>query len=295
MLMQEKIEKFELNANKTHLMSLTKLRILLALMILLMIFLIRPWKVQAAETAEVKGTVEWTGTYGMTIPDSVTLHLLRNGTDTGNTITATKAGRWAFSFGEMPLRDGSGKAYTYSVKEDTSGLEDEYAVSSTEFNIDTTSGQKIIFNSASSIKENTSLYFYYKDNSGSIKGVGGIDGNPLSGGCAIIPAKDFYLEIYSDDSGTENYDYGFKIDSITATNEKSGDSFNYSSSLPNLQVIEKNGTDYPETAHPYKSGERILWHYSGNNINIEVKNQVDILPRLKPWDSLYCWRQHLVI
>lgn len=71
-----------MNTNKTYLSSLTKLRILLALTIFLMIFLVRPWRVQASETAEVKGMVQWTNAYGMSVPDSVTLYLLRDGAET---------------------------------------------------------------------------------------------------------------------------------------------------------------------------------------------------------------------
>lgn len=186
-----------MNTNKTYLGSLTKLRILLALMMFLTIFLVRPWKVQAAETAEVKGTVQWTNTYGMTMPDSVTLYLLRNGTETGDTTTATKNGGWAFSFGQKPLRNGNGKAYTYSVKEDTSNLEEGYTAVSSEFNADNVVGQKVSMNSSSKTESDRYDYivFYYKDNDGAWKKSPNIGGS-IGGKSYIIPAKDFYKRFW---------------------------------------------------------------------------------------------------
>ena len=77
-------------------------------------------KVNAADdTIEVKGTVAWNGGIESERPDSVALHLYRNGTNTGKTATATKTGNWAFTFGSQPLKDSSGNAYSYSIKEDT--------------------------------------------------------------------------------------------------------------------------------------------------------------------------------
>ena len=187
-----------MSARKIHGGGITKLRILLALMMFLMIFLARPWKVQAAETAEVKGTVQWTNTYGMSIPDSVTLYLLRDGTETGDTTTATKNGGWAFSFGQKPLRDGNGKAYTYSVKEDTSNLEEGYTAVSSEFNADNVVvGQKISMNSSSKTESDRYDYivFYYKDNDGTWKKSPNIGGS-IGGKSYIIPAKDFYKRFW---------------------------------------------------------------------------------------------------
>lgn len=152
-----------MDARKTHgggITGITKLRILLALMMFLMIFLVRPWKVQAAETAEVKGTVKWASTYGLSVPDSVTLYLLRDGAETGDTTTATKNGGWTFSFGQKPLRDGNGKAYTYSVKEDTGNLESGYTTTSSEFNAEKSQNLKITMNNISSADIN----LYYKGN-----------------------------------------------------------------------------------------------------------------------------------
>ena len=272
MLMQEKIEKLEMNANKTHFRSLTKLRILFALMILLMIFLVRPWRVQASETAEVKGTVQWTNAYGMTIPGSVTLYLLRDGTETGDTTTATKNGGWTFSFGQKPLRDGNGKAYTYSVKEDTNNLEKGYTAVSSEFNADKVVGQKISMNSSSKTESARYDYivFYYKDNDGTWKKSSNIGGS-IGGKSYIIPAKDFYIYWHTDGSGTY---YGFKIDSIQATSDKSDLTFTNVSALPNYTIVEKADTDYPETGHNYGNSENKLWHYTaGNTASIFITNR----------------------
>ena len=262
-----------MDTNKTHLMSLTKLRILLVSMMLLMVFLVRPLRAQASETAEVKGTVQWTSTYGMSVPDSVTLYLLRDGTETGDTTTATKNGGWAFSFGQKPLRDGNGKAYTYSVKEDTNSLEEGYTAVSSEFNADNL-GQKISMNSSSQTESSSYDYivFYYKDNDGAWKKSPNIGGS-IGGKSYIIPAKDFYIYWHTDSSSTY---YGFKIDSIDATSDKSDLTFTNADALPNYTAVEKTGADYPETGHNYGNNEDKLWHYTAGAttaISISITNK----------------------
>ena len=263
-----------MDAKKIHgggITGIIKLRILLTLMMLLMIFLVRPWKVQAAETAEAKGTVQWTSTYGMSVPDSVTLYLLRDGKETGDTTTATKNGGWTFSFGQKPLRDGNGKAYTYSVKEDTSNLEEGYTAVSSEFNADKVVGQKISMNSSSKTESGYDyLVFYYKDNDGAWKKSPKIGGS-IGGKSYIIPAKDFYIYWHTDSSGTY---YGFKIDSIEAISDKSDLTFTNADALPNYTAVEKAGTDYPETGHNYGNNEDKLWHYTaGNTVSIFITNK----------------------
>ena len=51
-------------------------------------------------------------------PDSVTIHLLANGEDTGKTAKATKDSKWHYTFKNLPTYDAAGEEITYSVKED---------------------------------------------------------------------------------------------------------------------------------------------------------------------------------
>lgn len=51
-------------------------------------------------------------------PDSVTIHLLANGEDTGKTAKATKDSKWHYTFKNLPTYDAAGEKITYSVKED---------------------------------------------------------------------------------------------------------------------------------------------------------------------------------
>lgn len=252
-----------------------------ALKVIMLVFFItfvlsvgRPKRALAADMAEAKGKVTWTSTYGMTIPDSVTLHLLRNGTDTGQTTTATKSGGWAFSFGQQPVRDGSGKAYTYSVKEDTSGLEKGYTVASTEFNADSSIGQKIAFNdlSVTGGPKYEDIVFYYRDASGTLKRsepIGGL----IGGNTYVVPANSFYIHWRTSSSLGE--DYGFKIDSITPTGDSSTLTFSDASAIPNyLSIEKKQGTDYPESDHPFHVRKDRLWHYTADSsIVIVITNK----------------------
>ena len=65
------------------------------------------------ETTVVKVTKAWVGPK----TNSVTVHLLADGTDTGKTITLDEAGNWTGTFSNLPkYKDGT--AITYTVKED---------------------------------------------------------------------------------------------------------------------------------------------------------------------------------
>ena len=65
------------------------------------------------ETTVVKVTKAWVGPK----TNSVTVHLLADGTDTGKTVTLDEAGNWTGTFSNLPkYKDGT--AITYTVKED---------------------------------------------------------------------------------------------------------------------------------------------------------------------------------
>ena len=65
------------------------------------------------ETTVVKVTKAWVGPK----TNSVTVHLLADGTDTGKTLTLDEAGNWTGTFSNLPkYKDGT--AITYTVKED---------------------------------------------------------------------------------------------------------------------------------------------------------------------------------
>ena len=58
-------------------------------------------------------------------------------------------------------------------------------------------------------------------------------------------------------------------------------------------------SSHREVMENYKEGEFSLYRRSMYQMACgmidKINWDVDTLPRLKPWDSLYCWRQHLVI
>ncbi len=65
------------------------------------------------ETTVVKVTKAWVGPKA----NSVTVHLLADGTDTGKTVTLDEAGNWTGTFSNLP-KYKSGTAIIYTVKED---------------------------------------------------------------------------------------------------------------------------------------------------------------------------------
>ena len=51
-------------------------------------------------------------------PEQVTIKLLANGTETGQTTTATAANGWTYEFTGLDAKDAQGQAITYSVAEE---------------------------------------------------------------------------------------------------------------------------------------------------------------------------------
>ncbi len=74
---------------------------------------------QPQKYAEITGVKTWEDdeNVGGTRPDSVTVHLLRNGEEIAS-VKVTAATNWSYSFGKQPLDDGYGNEYRYEVRED---------------------------------------------------------------------------------------------------------------------------------------------------------------------------------
>ena len=92
------------------------------------------------ETTVVKVTKAWVGPK----TNSVTVHLLADGTDTGKTITLDEAGNWTGTFSNLPkYKDGT--AITYTVKEDdiTNYTSATTGDATTDFTITNTNTEKV--------------------------------------------------------------------------------------------------------------------------------------------------------
>lgn len=116
------------------------------------------------------------------------------------------------------------------------------------------------------------------------KYTGGRSGTPntIANKEVIIPSDEFYVYWYTDSSIT---DYGFDIASIEPVLVNSADlwnDFSGTSALPSYTPIELNGiSTKPETSHPYKNEERILWHW--NTLVITNRSQYIIEVKDNPF------------
>lgn len=99
------------------------------------------------------------------------------------------------------------------------------------------------------------IFYKYKDK---IYAIPGLTGEKISGATVFVPSNEFWLHFRTNWSPFDNY--GFKIDSIKK--EYSGEISGYVSKLPeDINIIEVEGENYPESEHPYKGGTSKLWHY----------------------------------
>lgn len=99
------------------------------------------------------------------------------------------------------------------------------------------------------------IFYKYEDK---IYAIPGLTGEKISGATVFIPSNEFWLHFRTNWSPFDNY--GFKIDSIKK--EYSGEISGYVSKLPeDINIIEVEGENYPESEHPYKGGTSKLWHY----------------------------------
>lgn len=123
-------------------------------------------------------------------------------------------------------------------------------------------GLEITLNSESRTESATYDYlevYYKKNNSYYLVGkYGGMIANKV----IIVPSLDFYIYWRSD--GSQVY-YGFKITSIRKVSNVSESGTSYTPK--NVSVVELNGNDYPETAHPYTNNEQKIWHYKYENLS----------------------------
>lgn len=99
------------------------------------------------------------------------------------------------------------------------------------------------------------IFYKYQDK---IYAIPGLTGEKISGATVFVPSNEFWLHFRTNWSPFDNY--GFKIDSIKK--EYSGEISGYVSKLPeDINIIEVEGENYPESEHPYKGGTSKLWHY----------------------------------
>ena len=76
--------------------------------------------VPAVTTVDVRGTKSWSDAENQDglRPEQVTIKLLANGTETGQTTTATAVNGWTYEFTGLDAKDAQGQAITYSVAEE---------------------------------------------------------------------------------------------------------------------------------------------------------------------------------
>ena len=220
--------------------------------------------INEATLTDVSGVVQFSNDIASARPESVTLHLYHNGTDTGESVITDASQNWRFSFGQR-------QGWNYSIVEDpingydtTCAEHDNLANGiDSNFNYDDV---KLQLTFSADTKTNTYTYvnIYYKNKNGTFTqlGDGSYGQKIVSGTKVIVPYQDIYVEIDRNKNWQGFYEYfGFSISDISVVNGASlSRGATLSSFSPEKSTIELMEDNWPESSHPY-DGETYMWHY----------------------------------
>ena len=253
------------------------------------------------ELAEIKGQKSWVGDNASQRPASITVNLYQNG-QLIDSVAATAAGNWQYSFTDKPRYDSNGDPYTYTVSETAihDYTETVLATSSSESWVTTQSewdmpgtysvvmepvltqvpalGYRMVLSSQSRSESANYDYFYiyYRKNGQLYKITGGqgssnsgrFGGTGLANKTIDIPSNDIYIVWRSD---TSQVYWGFQVVDMIPLDTEVTVTATAQTALPATDgsysfgtPIEYTGTNYPETGHNYANNERIIYHWTGN-------------------------------
>lgn len=216
------------------------------------------------ETVDIKGEKVWEDDNDLKglRPDTITVHLLRDGTKVRSTTTDAAKG-WKYSFEGVPKFKGDGIDYVYSVEEEAvEGYTASYETTEVK-------GIRLTFSEDCETESKNYDYvqiFYEIDGkyyqAAKLGGKG--SSNTIAGAVVEVPTTDFYLYWYTDYSNCDYY--GYKIASIEAIDTDVTGGFGVTS-LPSSKVIETNAL--PESVHDvgkkgYGNNLKELYHYNSN-------------------------------
>ena len=208
----------------------------------------------------INGTKHWKDETDKLRPDSITIKLLRDGNEIATT-TSSASDSWEYSFGEYIKYKDDKTAYIYTLEEVPV---DNYIAS---YITPDQTGLAITFDgrcSTESGPDYVEIYYIldgitYKLNNTYLYGTS------IANKTIYIPTNDFYLHWHTDVS-TNNY-YGFSIASIVPISTEIPSNIS-KTTLPDFEVIELSGSNYPESLHsPYLDNTDTLWHYTANSVD----------------------------
>ncbi len=221
---------------------------------------------------KLRGVKRWESDKPSNRPESITIHLYRNGEEIAQTET-TAAKNWKYEF-LVDIYDENGEEYEYEVVED---VPEGYRVN---YDKDPDHPVTIRFDSRSRTDSNRYDFvrFYYRQN-GTLYYTNAYGATFPS--TVNLPTSEFW--IYWHSGYSDNEYYGFKITSIDDYTGTYFASVSQATRLPNYteQIL---GSDLPETKHnPYPNSEDILWKYTGPDLTINNEYLWISLSGQKKW------------
>ena len=168
---------------------------------------------------------------------------------------------WKYEFLNCPIWKNNTEKYNYRVEE-----EESKPWLNTTYEESEPNAIQIKFNSQCKTESVSCDYveIYYKKNDVTYK-LGKWGGTDLANKTVVVPSKDFYLYWHTDGS-VHDY-YGFSIDDISLV-FKDETTTSSTANLPNYNIEELTGKQYPESEHIYADNVNKLWHYSSSDANL---------------------------
>ncbi|MBQ9048416.1 MAG: Cna B-type domain-containing protein [Solobacterium sp.] len=231
---------------------------------------------------ELTGKKTWRNDTPEDRPETLTIHLLRNGERYAET-TTDAAHDWKFSF-EADKYAPDGSEYAYTIEEDVPfGYVPEYDNTNAGKKLD--GPCRVTFDRQSSSEAYGTnyrdyLYIYYYDSQNRLRRCGPYGGSNWP--TLTFPTMDLYFYWYSD-SRNNNY-YGFKVDSIEPYSGTVSAWGSTGYSLPGYMVKETD--QLPETRHnPYTNYGHDVWHYTATNFTVNNDYVLTQLSGHKTWKN----------
>ena len=208
---------------------------------------------------EFNGTKVWKDNDDANRPSSVSVRLLRNGTEIAAT-QATADNGWTYQFAAQPKYDKHGKAYLYSIKE---AYERGYDVS-----YDHASAKGISLILQYQIESGDSCYVYYYKDGKLYKSEPYRGSAKMSEVVLDIPSTEFWVEFSSDYSGCSYY--GMKVTSVKGLETVPGTFGKAVTGLPSkgyTEVDVNDATQIETLPHGnYGNNVKKLWHYKADGL-----------------------------
>ena len=242
-----------------------------------------------------------------TRPESVTINLLRNGVKVDAQKVTDNDG-WSYSFDNLPRYSEDGKAYTYTVEEESvEGYTTSYqTIESEDETTESETPIRVTFTSDSQLDSDydSATIYYVKD--GKLHGVNGFNfigkilDDPWDPGTYVVdlPTSEFYLEVNTEDSysGASQLCWTrvIQVESVTAlepgsVTESAGSGLSTLPSYWPTDIIEaSNASDINTTIKSQFNGasKTTVWHYKGTENAREYTTSINITNTLIVEDTV---------